>query len=171
MGSALCIGMEGKKATQEVVPRQEEVQVLSWLGQPSQELHREEQVPECPYPEPHGCEVTVSGVVCLTGDLVTPHQGICTDIYIVMVLPLRHLGQVEPSEGGGEGARRNQGDFLGLRGVWEQNSVWRETIPCWLLLLGQESVPCLDSEHFGIKDISVSRRQSRAAKDPSSGAS
>lgn len=58
MNNALHVGMEGEEATQQVIPRQVEVRVLSWLGH---DLHQEEQGADCPGLGSHGLEVGVPG--------------------------------------------------------------------------------------------------------------
>lgn len=57
MGDALHVGMEGKEATQEVVPSQVEVGVLYQLDWLCQSMEQKQQV-ECPCSGPHDSEVT-----------------------------------------------------------------------------------------------------------------
>lgn len=58
VGDALHVGMEGKEATQEVVPSQVEVGVLYQLGWLRQSMQQEKQQVECPCLGPHASEVT-----------------------------------------------------------------------------------------------------------------
>lgn len=58
MGDALHVGMEGKEATQEVVPSQVEVGVLYQLAWLCQSVEQEKQQVECPCSGPHDSEVT-----------------------------------------------------------------------------------------------------------------
>lgn len=69
MNNALYVGMEGEEATQEVIPRQVEVGVLSRL---SQDLQQEEQGADHPGLGSHGWEVEgPRRWLCLTRVLAT----------------------------------------------------------------------------------------------------
>lgn len=58
MGDALHVGMEGKEATQEVVPGQVEVRVLYQLAWLRQNMQQERQQAECPCLGTHDSKVT-----------------------------------------------------------------------------------------------------------------
>lgn len=58
VGDALHVGMEGKEATQEVVPSQVEVGVLYQLAWLCQSVEQEKQQVECLCLGPHDSEVT-----------------------------------------------------------------------------------------------------------------
>ena len=83
MDYALHVGMEGEEATQEVITRQEELRVLHWL---SQGLQQEEQGAGCPALGSHGWEMEVSEVTLPPRRADNLTQGICTDIYILVLL-------------------------------------------------------------------------------------